>query len=121
MLSLTNAVHVITWPTATDEGAHVTTVDVARVPTVTSVVDACPLLLWSPSVAVLLVLSIMLPVLVGVIVAVHLESVALKDTHVPENAPRGVAEPPLLNETVPTGVDRVPAATSLTSAVHVTC
>src|SRR5256712_3228548 len=29
MLSLTNAVHVITWPTATDEGAHVTTVDVA--------------------------------------------------------------------------------------------
>jgi len=63
----------------------------------------------------------MLPVLVGVIVAVHLESVALKDTHVPENAPRGVAEPPLLNETVPTGVDRVPAATSLTSAVHVTC
>src|SRR2546422_1876853 len=63
----------------------------------------------------------MLPVLVGVIVAVHLESVALKDTHVPENAPRGVAEPPLLNETVPTGVDRVPAATSLTSAVHVAC
>src|SRR2546428_378458 len=59
----------------------------------------------------------MLPVLVGVIVAVHLESVALKDTHVPENAPRGVAEPPLLNETVPTGVDRVPAATSTTSAV----
>src|SRR2546426_568601 len=52
MLSLTNAVHVITWPTATDEGAHVTTVDVARVPTVTVLLVAGPLLLWTPSVAV---------------------------------------------------------------------
>src|SRR2546425_7907178 len=52
MLSLTNTVHVITWPTATDEGAHVTTVDVARVPTVTVLLVAGPLLLWTPSVAV---------------------------------------------------------------------
>src|SRR3989441_13104076 len=30
MLSLTNTVHVTCWPTATEEGEHVTTVDVAR-------------------------------------------------------------------------------------------
>src|SRR2546425_12469362 len=121
MLSLTNTVHVITWPTATDEGAHVTTVDVARVPTVTVLLVARPLLLWTPSLAEQIELAIGLRVLVGVSGAVHLESVALKDTHVPENAPRGVAEPPLLNETVSTGVDSRAAAPSLTSAVHVTC
>src|SRR2546422_2125274 len=49
---LMNTVHVITWPTATDEGAHVTTVDVARVPTVTVLLVAGPLLVWTPSVAV---------------------------------------------------------------------
>src|SRR2546429_2492537 len=52
MLSLTNTVHVITWPTATAAGAHVTTVAVARVPTVTVLLVAGPLLLWTPSVAV---------------------------------------------------------------------
>src|SRR2546425_5379296 len=77
MLSLTNTVHVITWPTATDEGAHVTTVDVARVPTVTVLLVAGSLLVTRPSGAPSSALSIMLPVLVGVIVAVHLESVAL--------------------------------------------
>src|SRR2546422_4143861 len=49
MLSLTNTVHVITWPTATDEGAHVTTVDVARVPTVTVLLVAGPLLQFTPA------------------------------------------------------------------------
>ena len=34
-VSLTNAVHVTTWPTASEDGAHVTTVVVDRVPTVT--------------------------------------------------------------------------------------
>src|SRR2546428_9542273 len=48
MLSLTLSGPVITWPTATDEGAHVTTVDVARVPTVTVLLVAGPLLLWTP-------------------------------------------------------------------------
>src|SRR2546428_6805263 len=81
MLSLTNTVHVITWPTATDEGAHVTTVDVARVPTVTVLRAAGHPFLLPSSSAVVLRLLLVLPVLVGVIVAVHLESVALKDTH----------------------------------------
>src|SRR5256712_7786194 len=35
MLSLTNTVHVTCWPTATEAGEHVTTVVVARKPTVT--------------------------------------------------------------------------------------
>src|SRR2546428_13675476 len=35
MLSLTNTVHVTCWPTATEAGEHVTTVDVARRVTVT--------------------------------------------------------------------------------------
>src|SRR2546427_11595987 len=86
MLSLTNTVHVITWPTATDEGAHVTTVDVARVPTVTVLLVGGPLLVGKRTVAVLRGRRIILKIIVGVIVAVHLESVALKDTHVPENA-----------------------------------
>ena len=34
-VSLTNAVHVTSWPTASEDGAHVTTVVVDRVPTVT--------------------------------------------------------------------------------------
>ncbi len=34
-VSLTNAVQVTTWPTWTEIGAHVTTVEVDRVPTVT--------------------------------------------------------------------------------------
>src|SRR2546422_10555987 len=45
MLSLTNTVHVITWPTATDAGVHVTTVDVARKPTVTVLLVVILLLL----------------------------------------------------------------------------
>src|SRR2546425_694977 len=52
MLSLTNTVLVPCWPTATEAGEHVTTVDVARVPTVTVLLVAGPLLLWTPSVAV---------------------------------------------------------------------
>src|SRR2546426_746797 len=52
MLSLTNTVHVTCWPTATEAGEHVTTVDVARQPTVTVLLAAGPLLLWTPSVAV---------------------------------------------------------------------
>ena|SRR5712691_8281429 len=34
-VSLTNAVHVTSWPTANEAGEHVTTVEVDRVPTVT--------------------------------------------------------------------------------------
>src|SRR3989442_10769453 len=45
MLSLTNAVHVITWPTATDEGAHVTTGNVDRLTTVTLLLLTRPLVL----------------------------------------------------------------------------
>src|SRR5256712_8847922 len=50
MLSLTSAVHDITWLTSTAEGAYVTTVDVTRVPTVPVLLVAGPLSLWTPSV-----------------------------------------------------------------------
>ena len=62
-----------------------------------------------------------MPVLLGVIVAEQLEVVpfTLASVHgVPVNDPD--AEPVLLNETVPAGADAVPAAVSLTNAVHVT-
>jgi len=45
MLSLTNTVHVTCWPTATEAGEHVTTVDVARKPTVTVLLTGLVLVL----------------------------------------------------------------------------
>src|SRR3989442_14575325 len=45
ILSLTNTVHVTCWPTATEAGEHVTTVVVARKPTVTVLLTGLGLVL----------------------------------------------------------------------------
>jgi len=67
-------------------------------------------------------LAITVPALVGLNVTVQLEVVALTDANVqgdPVKLP--VAVPPLVNATVPSGADAVPAAeVSLTNPVQVT-
>ena len=50
--SFTNAVHEVDCATTIDVGEHVTVVEVARAVTVTVLLVAGPLLLWTPSVAV---------------------------------------------------------------------
>jgi hypothetical protein len=51
-VSLTKPVQVITWATTTVDGVHETAVEVVRRVTVTVLLVAGPLLLWTPSDAV---------------------------------------------------------------------
>src|SRR3989442_14421293 len=52
MLSLTNTVHVISWPTATDEIANATSVERAHISVVAVSLITNQVWLWTPSVPV---------------------------------------------------------------------
>src|SRR2546425_3568403 len=77
MLSLTNTVHVTCWPTATEAGEHITTVDVARKPTVKMLMAGVLTVLRTLSLRAYTACAIIMPVVDGVTVAGQLAVVEL--------------------------------------------
>jgi len=121
-VSLTKPVHVVAWPITTDAGVHDTAVEVVLRLIVTVFPAVGPLPLWDVSVDVYVPLAIRVPAPVAVKVTLQLDTVALTEATVqgdPVKLP--VAVPPLVNATVPSGAEAVPAAeVSLTNPVQVT-
>ena len=121
-VSLTKPVHVVAWPITIDAGVHDTAVEVVLRLTVTVFPAVGPLPLWAVSVDAYVPLVIRVPAPVAVKVTLQLDTVALTEARVqgdPVKLP--VAVPPLVNATVPSGADAVPAAeVSLTNPVQVT-
>src|SRR5207245_4140523 len=109
-VSLTNAVQVTVWPVITEDGEHITAVEVVLGPTVTVLLAVGPLPLWAASVDVYVPLAMTVPCPVGVNVTEQLEAVVLTLASVqgePVNDP--VADPLFVNDTVPAGAEAVPA------------
>src|SRR2546426_2746865 len=96
-------------------------VEVALVPPTLTVLLVPVLAEWTVSVGEYETLAITVPAVLGTIVALQLDVVALTLTRVhgvPVNDPVDV--PVFVNVTVPAGVDAVPVEVSFTNAVQVT-
>jgi len=117
-VSLTKAVQVTDCDTTTTPGEHVIVVEVVLRATVT--VLLVPVLArWTPSVGVYEVPAMTVPWPVGLKVTEQLDVVLLTVVRLqgdPVNEP--LAEPVLLNATVPPGEDALPVLVSFTKAVQ---